>query len=104
MGTIQGTVEWGVLFSELGERITDNTDVFGSLWLKDSMFSVMWEARSSGEARTIEASSRGIHRGWRREINSSGPVLLGQLVESNGKWQIQWTEKKEAVCMKNETS
>lgn len=51
LGWGRGAGEQGVLFSELGEGTTDNTDVFRALWLKDPMFSVLQGARPSGAAR-----------------------------------------------------
>lgn len=43
----QDIAEEGVLFQEIGKRINGNIDIFRAWCLKDSVFSVMWEARSS---------------------------------------------------------
>lgn len=43
----QGVPDQGVFFYETGKRIIDNSDVFRGWCLKDSIFSVLWEAVSS---------------------------------------------------------
>lgn len=45
---------------------TCNIDVFSASCLKDSMFSVRWEAAPAAEVRTVVASGRGARHGQRR--------------------------------------
>lgn len=60
----QEVAEQGVLFKEMCKRIIGNIDVFRTCCLKDSIFSVMWEARSPAGQKD--------EQGYQREVFTIG--------------------------------